>query len=149
MPLAASGQRQILAREHYVCVLSPALAGPAQRMGMGMNQFLAMRHAVVDPAAGHSQLDELLDRLRITRRVALRIHHFSALPSIVESCGMMAIVPLGMARQLEARWDIAIRELPVEVPHFDVTLYWNRGRAGTGALGWFLGLVARALEAPA
>jgi DNA-binding transcriptional LysR family regulator len=146
VPLEVSGQRRVLRREHYVCILPEDLAQPGERIGM--EQFLALRHVAIDPAAGHQQVDQLLESLGIERRIGLYVHHFSVLPNIVAGSGMGAIVPLQLALLLRRHWPIAMRELPVDVPRFDVTLYWSEEIAGNGPLAWFLDLVAGALADP-
>ncbi|NKX51636.1 LysR family transcriptional regulator, partial [Arthrobacter deserti] len=123
IPLEVSGQRRVIRRGHYVCILPGNLARPGP--AIGMDQFLELRHVAIDPAAGHQQVDALLESLKIERRIGLYVHHFSVLPNIVVGCGMAAIVPLQLAVLLQQQWPIAVRELPVEVPYFDVTLYWN------------------------
>jgi DNA-binding transcriptional LysR family regulator len=146
VPLPVSGQRRVIRREHYVCILPAELAQPGDRIGM--EQFLALRHVAIDPAAGHQQVDQLLETLKIERRIGLYVHHFSVLPSIVAGSGMAAIVPLQLAQLLSRHWPIAVRELPVDVPHFDVTLYWDEQIAGSGPVAWFLNMVAGALADP-
>lgn len=143
--LEVSGRHRIFG-ERYVCVL-PADTAPAGPR-LPREDFLAYRHVAIDPAAGHSQAESALAERLIGRRIALRVPHFSALPELIVGCGMAAVLPWQMASLMTRHWPIAIRELPVEVDPFDVTLYWDRGVAATGATAWFISLVVTALEIP-
>ncbi|MEH0108733.1 LysR family transcriptional regulator [Tersicoccus sp. MR15.9] len=144
VPIDASGHRTLVHRERYVCVLPADRAPEGDRIEL--EAFLTVPHVAVDPALGHRQADAVLESMRIQRRIGLYVHHFSTLPGVVAGCGMAAIVPAQLAALWAERWPIVMRELPIDVPRFDVTLSWNEDIAGTGAAAWFRDLVAAALR---
>ncbi|QCB96414.1 LysR family transcriptional regulator [Arthrobacter sp. PAMC25564] len=146
VPLDVSGRRTIVADDHYVCVLPREAASPGPRISW--QDFLALKHVAMDPAAGHDQVERAVRAQQVEREIALRVPHFSALAEVVAGCGMAAIVPLQMATRMAERWPVAIRELPFDTPEFEVTLYWDAAISSLGAAAWFLDLVAEALGGP-
>ena len=146
VPLEVSGRRIIVADERYVCVLPVEAAEQDQRISW--NDFLALKHVAMDPAAGHDQVERAIRAQQVERAIALRVPHFSALAEVVVGCGMAAVLPRQMATRMAERWPVAIRELPFDMPQFEVTLYWDAAVSSTGAAAWFLDLVAEALDVP-
>lgn len=146
VPLAVSGRRTIVSDEHYVCVLPREAAAPEPRMSW--RDFLALKHVAMDPAAGHDQVEQAIRAQQVEREIALRVPRFSAMADVVTACGMVAILPLQMATMMAGRWPVAIRELPFDMPQFEVTLYWDAAVSSMGAAAWFLDLVAEALGVP-
>ena len=47
-----------------------------------MQQYLAERHVLVYPESSHSLVAERLQELGCTRKIALRVPHFSVLPEV-------------------------------------------------------------------
>jgi DNA-binding transcriptional LysR family regulator len=146
VPLEVSGRRTIVPDERYVCVLPLSAAAPGPRIGW--DAFLALKHVAMDPAAGHDQVEEAIRAQQVQRVIALRVPHFTALAEVVVGCDMIAILPRQMATRMAERWPVAIRELPFDMPQFEVTLYWDATVSATGAAAWFLDLVAGALGEP-
>ncbi|NUU33343.1 LysR family transcriptional regulator [Arthrobacter sp. C9C5] len=146
VPLDVSGRRTIVPDDHYVCVLPGEAAVPEGRISW--RDFLALKHVAMDPAAGHDQVEQAIRAQQVERTISLRVPHFSALAEVVVGCGMAAVLPLEMATRMAERWPVAIRELPFDMPQFEVNLYWDVAVSSTGAAAWFLDLVATALGAP-
>ncbi|XAS63726.1 LysR family transcriptional regulator [Micrococcaceae bacterium Sec5.8] len=146
IPLEVSGRRTVVADDRYVCVLPTDAAAPGPRIGW--EDFLALKHVAMDPAAGHDQVEQAIRSQHVERVIALRVPHFSALAEVVVGCRMVAILPRQMATRMAQRWPVAIRELPFDMPRFEVTLYWDAAVSATGAAAWFLELVADALAEP-
>ncbi|MFF2030393.1 LysR family transcriptional regulator [Arthrobacter sp. NPDC058192] len=146
VPLEVSGRRTVVVDERYVCVLPAEVAAPEPRISW--DDFLALKHVAMDPATGHDQVEQAIRALLVERVVALRVPHFSALAEVVVGCGMAAILPRQMAARMAEQWPVAIRELPFDMPEFDVNLYWDAAVSSAGAAAWFLDLVAEALGVP-
>lgn len=147
-------RRTIISRDRYVCVLpaSRVSCGSAAPTGsetsrprLSVEEFESLRHVVIDETAGHQQVDATLEAAGLRRRPAVRLSHFSVLPNLMTDSDIAAVMPLVAAGAFERQWPVAIRELPIEGPTFDVNLYWNEATSGSAAARWFLGLLAEAL----
>lgn len=142
--LDVSEHRVVVPNDRYVCVLPSAVAPEGARISRG--QFESLTHVAIHAAAGHDKIEQLLSAQGVQRRIGLRVHHFSVLPAMVLDCSMAAVVPLQMALRFLDLGPIAIRELPLGGPDFEVKLYWDREVGASGPVAWFLELVADALQ---
>jgi DNA-binding transcriptional LysR family regulator len=146
VPIEGAEHHEVLYEERYVCVLPETYSGsPSQ---LSAEEFAFLRHVAIDPSAGHSQADRLLESMGIQRRIGLRLHHFSVLPYVIASSDYAAIVPLRVAELFAAQWPVTLRELPFTIPSFNVSLYWNGTPPTSPAQKWFHQTVAAALKQP-
>ncbi|MCX7523318.1 LysR family transcriptional regulator [Microbacterium sp. STN6] len=138
----------VLMHESY-CVLVRDDFPLADGRAMSMEQFLAARHAVVTQGSGHWLAENAIEQLGLVRRSTVVLHHFSVLPHLIERCGLVAIVPRGVADSVIERWPLAAAELPFEVPSFPVKLYWQVRDRESPAIRWFHETIIAALRADA
>ncbi|OMH34287.1 LysR family transcriptional regulator [Tersicoccus sp. Bi-70] len=142
----------VISRDRYVCVLPADRAGAGdvvhavgERPRLSVQEFESLRHVVIDEAAGHRQVDATLDEAGLTRRTVVRLRHFSVLPNLMHDSDIAAVMPLVAAEHFEREFPVVIRELPVEGPTFDVSLYWNEATSASASARWFLDLLTEAL----
>lgn len=88
--------------------------------------FLAERHIAVEAAAGHTDVDQSLERVGHSRDVALRISHFAALPHLVECSTYLSVIPATVSAQFCATAKISTFDLPFPVPPVEISLYTYR-----------------------
>jgi DNA-binding transcriptional LysR family regulator len=144
VPIGGAIRSRVIDQEHYVCVLPDGAGGLAEKMTL--SQFTGMRHVVIDPSAGHHLAEAEIAALGIERNIALRLHHFSVLPLVLAGQNLAAIVASRVARMFTEQAPLTIRELPFNVPSFDVSLYWNGTAPRSRALRWFHETVADSLN---
>jgi DNA-binding transcriptional LysR family regulator len=87
-----------------------------------MQQYLAERHVVVDPETGHSLVEERLQELGCTRKIALRVPHFSVLPEVIATTDLLLVVPSSAARRFTARHSVRAFDLPFTVRKLEIML---------------------------
>lgn len=144
VPIEGADHHEILYQERYVCVLPENYPGSPEQLAL--DEFAALRHVAIDQSSGHSQADRLLESMGVERRVVLRLHHFSVLPQIVASNDYAAIVPFRVAELFTAQQPVTFRELPFNIPTFNVSLYWNGATPVSPARTWFREMIANALK---
>lgn len=145
MPLAAdNARRESVINDRYVCLLPLTMAPPHGRLTP--EEFDALTFVSIDPTAGHGQIEARLNESGIRRTTALRVHHFSVLPSVQLECSLAAVVPLEIAERFCSRWPLAYRELPFDSPEFGVDLYTDQKIGDSGAALWFRELVRETLR---
>lgn len=133
-------KRELIAGDRYVCAMPKGAGGAGETMRL--DEFKNARHVVVDQAAGHSQVEAAISKHGIDRRIVLRVPHFSVLPQVLPLGDLVAIIPMHVAQTYAADWDLDIRELPVPVPSFDVSLYSQAAHLLSPATRWFIDLAA-------
>lgn len=146
VPLAGLRRRTILTRDRYVCVVPKGRAGNSRSGTLSVDEFESLRHVVIDQESGHHQVDAAIEAAGLVRRTALKLRHFAVLPTLMVESDIAAIVPLQVAEQFARLWPVVIRELPIELPEFDVRLYWDDATSGSTAHQWFLRLLAHSLQ---
>jgi DNA-binding transcriptional LysR family regulator len=147
VPVEGAEHHEVLYEERYVCVLSKSLGGSSGTLTE--DEFASLRHVAIDPSSGHYQADQLLESMGVQRRIGLRMHHFSVLPHVIAGSDYAAIVPLRVAELFTAQWPVTLRELPFNMPSFNVSLYWNGTPPTPPARTWFHQSVTDSLKLPA
>jgi DNA-binding transcriptional LysR family regulator len=115
-----------LFEERYKCLVPHDLELPDGRLTL--EQFTTLPHAIVARATGHV-IERELARLGLTRTTAVTLQHFAVLPQLVETCGLIAVVPSGFVATLFGDQPLRIVELPFSLPSFNVRLYWQSRRS--------------------
>lgn len=129
-----------LFREQYVAITCKGWKPPSGRRGKSLTQaqLAAASLAVAAPTATyHSSVEEMLVGLKLADRVVLRARHFGALPELVTTSDLLAIVPAMYAASLP---DLQAWELPF-APHYDVRLVWHASTARDPAQQWLRALL--------
>ncbi|VVO36287.1 LysR family transcriptional regulator [Pseudomonas fluorescens] len=133
--------------QHYVCVL--AADHPRVGESLSMEQFLAEPHVLVNSNAMHNMPEEVLQTLKIKRRVRLRLPHFSVLPNVLPGTDMLTILPSQIAGSFcrhPVTGPLKMLELPFKIPSFYVNLHWHVRSEQSSALKWFCSELRIAVE---
>lgn len=142
--LGGSARREGVIQDRYVCLLPREMAPAAPKLTA--RQFDSLNFVTIDQTAGHGQIEARLAESGITLRTALRVHHFSVLPSVQLECSLASVVPLEIAERFCRQWPLVYRELPVNSPAFTVDIYTDQKIAASGPTLWFRQLVRQALR---
>ena len=138
-------RRQPLIEETFVGIVDRRhdLAGTTP----SLSAYLAYPHVLVSGRGIVSgNVDAALRSLGDSRRVDVSVPTFAGAPAFV--VGSTRILNLGrrLAAEYERRYPVAIFELPVLVPGFDISLVWHP-RNSSGALhAWLRDVISRRLH---
>lgn len=136
-------ERRTVMRDRYVCVGRQDLF---QDGALTIEQFVEMPQAVVTTTSGHSLVEDILQRMNMSRTVALEVPHFSILPSILMETGLLSVIPIQIASQFAKGYELVLRPLPFEVPDFNVYLYWYGESNRSSAQKWFCQTILEAIQ---
>ncbi len=107
-------------------------------------QLAAASLAVASPTATyHESVPRMLDALGIAERTVVHARHYAALPELVTTTDLLAIVPQMYARAMAARWPVRVWNLPGEAPQYDVQMVWHATATHEPAHAWLRALVRR------
>jgi DNA-binding transcriptional LysR family regulator len=102
--------------------------------------------AVASPTATyHEAVPRMLEDLGLADSTRVHARHYAALPGLVTSTDLLAIVPESYARSLLARWPIRMHALPGAGLEYDVRMLWHEAATGDRAHTWLRALVRRLL----
>jgi len=116
-------QRRLF-RHRYVCMFRKG--HPSAKSPMSLKQFSELEHVgVVALNTGHGEVDGLLERAGIKRRMRLVVPHFIAVGHILQSTDLIATVPQRFAVRCEAPFGLTTSPHPAKLPDIAINLFWH------------------------
>lgn len=110
-----------------------------------LEQFLDESHVCVSRTTGHSIVEDILKKMKIFRHISLTIPHFSVLPSIIPNSEVIACLPSRVAGMFAKNGDTRVMNIPIELPTFEVGVYWTNQLDDTVAQQWLTQTIHRVL----
>jgi DNA-binding transcriptional LysR family regulator len=121
---SATLHRHVLYQESFVCLLSKK--NPAAEQAIDLATFTKMKHCLVSISNfGLGYLDVLLAKINLKRNVVVRIPHFLATAHIVAHSDLVVTLPRRLGELLSKQEEIALVNVPLEIPDFPIFLYWH------------------------
>lgn len=116
-------QRRLF-RHRYVCMFRKG--HPTAKSPMSLKQFSELEHVgVVALNTGHGEVDGLLERAGIKRRMRLIVPHFIAVGHILQSTDLIATVPQRFAVRCEVPFGLKTSPHPAKLPDIAINLFWH------------------------
>ena len=100
----------------------PALADPVP-----IEQFVSSRHLAMPRQNGARErvLQDTLQRLGVTRDVAVQVPHMLAIPATLTATDLVATMACRVAREFAARHPLQVLAHPLPLPDFPVSQLWH------------------------
>jgi DNA-binding transcriptional LysR family regulator len=122
--LAGQVRRQRLFRDPYVCLMRSDHPRIGDRLTRKL--FLEASHALVSSTgSGHRVIEEALERHGVTRRIALRVPHFTVVPMVLSRTDLLLTLPSQVARAYEADGRFKSLPVPLPIPPAEVAVHWH------------------------
>lgn len=125
LPNLQSGflQRRLL-RNRYVCLCRKG--HPATREPLILERFCAYDHVrVIASNTGHGEVDALMARAGIRRKIRLEVPHFTAVSHILQRTELLAIVPERFAERCVEPFGLTTLPIPVALPEISINMFWH------------------------
>lgn len=121
-PRLGSLRHRILFAERYV--LAGRIGHPRLKRRPTLDQFCKLEHVVVSPDGGgfFGATDQVLSDAGLSRRVVLSVPHFLFLKPVLATTDLVAMLP---ARLLRNSPELRTFEAPVDVPGYEMSMYWH------------------------
>ena len=104
-----------------------------------MDDFLKLRHINVSQRkSGAGPIDIALDKLGKKRQIVMRGQHFLTIPSAISKTDLIACIPYHLAKH----YDLAMFEVPFEIPPIEYFLYWHLSADHDAAHKWMRDQIA-------
>jgi len=94
-------------------------------------------------ATYHESVQRMLDALHLTASTVVYTRHYAALPELVMSTDLLAIVPQMYARAMGTRWPVRVWALPGKALRYDVRMLWHVTASREPSHLWLRALVRR------
>jgi DNA-binding transcriptional LysR family regulator len=116
-------QRRLFSHK-YVCIFRKG--HPLAKSPMTLAQFTELDHVGVLAAnTGHSEVDGLLERAGIVRKMRLIVPHFIAVGHILQTTDLIATLPERFAERCEVPFGLATSPHPARLPEIAINLFWH------------------------
>ena len=129
---------ELLFHEHYVALTGPDWQPPAPPVGRRLDaaQLSCAALALAAPTASLlGSVQRVLERLDFAPPNCVRLRHYGAVPELVRSTDLVAIVPQMFADAVAARHDLRVWRLP-DGASYDVMMIWHQSVNGDPAQRW-------------
>lgn len=134
-------KHELLFVDSYVC-LTRKRAGLPKVKQLPLDTFLSLSHIRVKSVENsHNQIEQAFKNQGVYRNITLNIPHFSVLPRILQRSDLVVTLPLRIARLFNENNAFAMYELPVEMPHVDVEIYWHEDFENDNGGVWIRNLI--------
>lgn len=118
---------------------------PKARRMRDIDVFLSLRQIRVSQSPLDDRFaDRQLAQMGRRRAVALTLPHWLAVPEIVASSDLVAVMPMSIARRVARDRRVALASPPFENPAFAWALYWHRRHNSDHAHQWLRRLISDA-----
>ena len=122
-------------REEFVCVVRRG--SRAARGRFDLRRYLSLPHIVVMPRGGPgSPIDDALAASGQRRTVVMTTPHFLLAPQIVATTDLVWTAPGGLAGAFARQLPLTVREPPLRIPGFHVTMRWHLRLDRDPGLAW-------------
>lgn len=132
--------RQRLFHESFVCLVRAD--HPTVGETLTLDEFVALDHALVGPRGRRGGfVDTELQKLGLSRRVALMVPHFLVAPMVLAKSDLILTAPERIARAFAAILPLRIVPTPLQLKGFDVSQLWHERQSHDAAHIWLRGLI--------
>lgn len=144
-PLPTGAVAEIIGRDRLALVMRQG--HPLAHRAWQKSDYADYPHAAISLMGdGQSELDALLARDGIVRRMGLVTPYFSAALAAVAASDMVATVSETYARQFAAFHNLHITRPPFDTVEFELCLVWAHTRSGDPLLAWLIDLIKKVAE---
>ena len=139
--LQAGFHQRHLFRQRYVCLYRKH--HPVATPQLTLGQFCQLEHVgIIAPQTGHSEIDTLLERAGIQRRMRVVVPHFIAVGHILQSTDLIASVPERFAERCVEPFGLEIAPHPATLPDIEINVFWHAKYQRDPANQWLRQLLA-------
>lgn len=131
-------------QEFYTCLV--CAKHPRIDKQLSLDQFLNEHHVSVSRTTGHSLVEDILKEMKVSRHVSLTIPHFSVLPSIIPDSEVIVCLPSRVAGMFAQNGNTRVMDIPLDLPTFEVGIYWENQLEDTVAQQWLTQTIHRELS---
>ena len=115
--------------------------------GMSLEDFTALPHVLLSPdGRPRGDVDEALEKLNHTRRIAATVPNFLTLPYVVEQSDLIGVLPERLALRAAQNRSLTLFDLPIDVDAVTCSLFVPAPLAATAEIAWLTDLCQNAAD---
>lgn len=122
--LETSIHRRVLFKQRYVCVMRKG--HPLQDHELEPAHFREQQHLLVEySGSGHQVLERALVAAGAKHNIKVRLPQYLSAPHFVIGSDLLWCVPEVLAMTLAKHYPLVCKPTPLELPEFEIGLYWH------------------------
>jgi len=112
---------------------------PALNGSLTLENFLTLSHLLIAPW-GEKQgiVDLTLAKNKMSRKIAIQLPSLLVAPHIIEKTDHLLTLPKLAAKQISQYVAIDIYEPPIDIPFYQLNVYWHKINANKASQKWFI-----------
>lgn len=142
--VGGQARKSTLFNESYSCLLSAS--HPTIGDELSLDQYVAANHVVVAPFTGHHLVEDVMSEMGLSRKIVLRVPHFTSLFGAIASTDLLLTLPTRIANAFASDGNLRVLPLPFPTPPFEVNLYWYAHAEDSAAQQWLCETIKRTLS---
>lgn len=114
-----------LFQQDYVCLHRQD--HPIVKEGVSSKAFLGAEHLIISTKESpYDKIHQSLEKAGISANANFTVPHFSAVPYIVSTTDLVAIVPQKLAASAATHFRLAYTKPPIKLPRLQTNIFWHR-----------------------
>ncbi|MBU6958983.1 LysR family transcriptional regulator [Pseudomonas sp. CVAP len=110
--------------QHYVCAMRKD--HPLAHCGLSLEAFVTSEHLLVESGgSGHQALERALIDAGGRDCIKMRTPQFLSGPHLLLDTDMIWTLPIALGKTLARFYPLVIHPLPLQIPSFEIDLYWH------------------------
>ena len=114
---------QTLFRQDWICLTNPDQS--CVRSGLSLRAYQQSDHVGIGDGTFHALLEEAVQKLGVTRRIALQVPSLLGLGTILASSDLIATLPRQIGTTLATLSGLVVHPCPFPVSDYDVRAHWH------------------------
>ncbi|MDB5795417.1 MAG: LysR family transcriptional regulator [Noviherbaspirillum sp.] len=116
--------RRVLFTQHYVCVMRAD--HPLAKRKLTAELFQEQQHLLTEySGSGHQMLERGLNEAGVRNQIKVRLPQYLSAPHFVIASDLLWCAPAILGETLAAHFPLTIKTLPIQLPEFEIALYWH------------------------
>ncbi|TDG02042.1 LysR family transcriptional regulator [Paraburkholderia guartelaensis] len=142
--VGGQARKTTLFSESYSCLLSAS--HPTIKDSLTLDEYVTASHVVVAPFTGHHLVEDAMSEMGLSRKIVLRVPHFTSLFSSIATTDLVLTLPTRIAKSFASEGRMQVLPLPFQIPPFEVNMYWYPHAEDLAAQQWFCDTIKRTLS---
>jgi DNA-binding transcriptional LysR family regulator len=146
LPALETGiHRRRLFAQRYVCVMRTD--HPIAGADLTLKLFKTQEHVLTEySGSGHILLERALTQAGLRDRIKVRLPQYLSAPYFVANSNLLWSVPAILAERLAQHFPLLIKQHPLQLPDFEIALYWHERYHRDPTNKWLRDFIARELQ---
>jgi len=112
------------------------------KQGLTLKTFIALPHVLVSPwGEKKGVVDQVLTTMQLDRHIALQLPSLLVAPYTLVNTDMLLTMPKLMAIKLAQQELLTIFDAPIDVPDYQLNLYWHKLNSSKASHLWLRNIV--------